>query len=121
MAESGSAAADAADPAPGPATFWETRPSPAARSAPTCDDAPDHRGHPRTGRPAEQPVTPGQQRQTPTRFRRRALQAAQRRQRAINKLKGFRAVATRYHNCDFMFRATVDVAMIRIWLRDPVS
>lgn len=41
-------------------------------------------------------------------------------ERAINKLKGHRAVATRYDKRDFMFRGTVDVASIRIWLRDPV-
>jgi transposase len=41
-------------------------------------------------------------------------------ERAINKLKGHRAVATRYDKRDYMFRGTVDVASIRIWLRDPV-
>jgi transposase len=41
-------------------------------------------------------------------------------ERAINKLKGHRAVATRYDKRDFVFRGTVDVASIRIWLRDPV-
>jgi transposase len=40
-------------------------------------------------------------------------------ERASNKLKGHRAVATRY-DCDYMFRGTIDVASIRIWLRDPV-
>lgn len=42
-------------------------------------------------------------------------------ERAINKLKGHRAVATRYDKRDFVFRGTVDVASIRIWLRDPVT
>ena len=37
------------------------------------------------------------------------------------KLKQFRAVATRYDKRDFMYQATIDVASIRIWLRDPVS
>ena len=40
-------------------------------------------------------------------------------ERAINKLKQYRAVATRYDKRDFVFRGTVDVAAIRIWLRDP--
>jgi hypothetical protein len=31
-----------------------------------------------------------------------------------------RAVATRYDKRDYVFRGTVDVASIRIWLRDPV-
>ena len=41
-------------------------------------------------------------------------------ERAINKLKSHRAVATRYDKRDFIFRGTIDVASIRIWLRDPV-
>ena len=41
-------------------------------------------------------------------------------ERAINKLKGFRAVATRYDKRDYIFRGTIEVASIRIWLRDPV-
>jgi len=41
-------------------------------------------------------------------------------ERAINKLKGHRAVATRYDKRDFIFRGTIDVASIRIWLRDPI-
>jgi transposase len=40
-------------------------------------------------------------------------------ERCINKLKQFRAVATRYE-CEYIFHGTVDVASIRIWLRDPV-
>lgn len=42
-------------------------------------------------------------------------------ERAINKLKQFRAVATRYDKREYMYAATVDVASIRIWLRDPVT
>jgi transposase len=40
-------------------------------------------------------------------------------ERAINKLCGARAVATRYDKRDFVYRGTIDVASIRIWLRDP--
>jgi transposase len=42
-------------------------------------------------------------------------------ERAINKLKGHRALATRFDKRDYIFRGTVDVASIRIWLRDPVT
>jgi transposase len=41
-------------------------------------------------------------------------------ERCINKLKQFRAVATRYDKRQYVFEGTVDVASIRIWLRDPV-
>jgi transposase len=41
-------------------------------------------------------------------------------ERCVNKLKAFRAVASRYDKREYMFAGTVDVASIRIWLRDPV-
>lgn len=42
-------------------------------------------------------------------------------ERAVNKLRCTRAVATRYDKRDFIYQGTIDVASIRIWLRDPVS
>jgi len=42
-------------------------------------------------------------------------------ERCINKLKQFRAVATRYDKREYVYRGTVNVASIRIWLRDPVQ
>lgn len=42
-------------------------------------------------------------------------------ERAINRLRVTRAVATRYDKRDFVYRGTIDVATIRIWLRDPVN
>jgi len=39
-------------------------------------------------------------------------------ERAVGKLKQFRAVATRYDKRAYMYLATVDVATIKIWLRD---
>ena len=41
-------------------------------------------------------------------------------ERAVNKLRDTRAVATRYDKRDYMYRGTLTVAAIRIWLRDPV-
>lgn len=40
-------------------------------------------------------------------------------ERCVNKkLKQFRAVATRYDKRDFMYQATVDIATMKIWVRD---
>jgi transposase len=41
-------------------------------------------------------------------------------QRCFSKLKQSRAAATRYDNRERIYQGTVDVASIRIWLRDPV-
>ncbi len=40
-------------------------------------------------------------------------------ERAVNKLRAHRAVGTRYDKRDYMYRGTVTVATIWIWLRDP--
>ena len=40
-------------------------------------------------------------------------------ERAVNKLRAHRAVGTRYDKRDYMYRGTVTVATISIWLRDP--
>lgn len=39
-------------------------------------------------------------------------------ERCVNRLKQFRAVATRYDKRDYMYRATLDIATMKIWLRD---
>jgi transposase len=41
-------------------------------------------------------------------------------ERAINLLRGYRAVATRYDKREFVYKGTIDVASIKIWLRHPV-
>jgi transposase len=41
-------------------------------------------------------------------------------ERAFGKLRQHRAIATRYDKRDYVWRGTIDVASIRIWLRDPV-
>lgn len=40
-------------------------------------------------------------------------------ERTINKLRDTRAVATRYDKREYVYAGTIDVASIRIWLRDP--
>jgi transposase len=42
-------------------------------------------------------------------------------ERCVSKLKNFRAVATRYDKRELIYQGTIDVASIRIWLRDPVK
>src|SRR6266702_401443 len=41
-------------------------------------------------------------------------------ERCFSKLKQFRAVATRYDKREFMYQGTIDLASIRLRLRDPV-
>jgi transposase len=40
-------------------------------------------------------------------------------ERAIGKLRQHRAIATRFDKRDYVWRGTIDVASIRIWLHDP--
>jgi transposase len=42
-------------------------------------------------------------------------------ERAFNKLKAFRAVAMRTDKREFVFQGTIDIASIKIWVRDPVT
>jgi transposase len=42
-------------------------------------------------------------------------------ERCFSKLRQFRAVATRYDKRQALYQGTVDLASIRIWLRDPVE
>src|SRR5262245_66164364 len=42
-------------------------------------------------------------------------------ERTINRLKAFRAVGMRTDKREFVYNGTIDVASIRIWLRQPSS
>jgi transposase len=50
------------------------------------------------------------------RFDRAAYRTRNRIERLINRLKQFRAVATRYDKLAVRFHATVNLAAIRLWL-----
>lgn len=39
----------------------------------------------------------------------------------MNKLRQFRAVATRYDKRAYIYQGTIHVATLRIWLNDPAS
>lgn len=53
--------------------------------------------------------------------RSRALKERNTVERCVNKLKNFRTVATRYDKRELIYQGTIDVASIRIWLRDPMK
>lgn len=42
-------------------------------------------------------------------------------ERAVNKLRGCRATATRYDKRDYIYRGTIAVTSIWIWLRNPTE
>ncbi|NUW36256.1 transposase [Nonomuraea sp. SMC257] len=42
-------------------------------------------------------------------------------ERCVDKLRRHRAVATRFDKRERIYQGTLDVASIRIWLRDPVT
>ena len=42
-------------------------------------------------------------------------------ERTFNKLKAFRAVTMRTDKREFVFKGTVDVASIKIWLSNPTK
>lgn len=42
-------------------------------------------------------------------------------ERTVNKLRGSRAVATRYDKRDYVYRGTLAVTSIWIWLRNPAT
>ena len=42
-------------------------------------------------------------------------------ERAVNKLRGCRATATRYDKRDYIYRGTIAVTSIWIWLRNPAE
>ena len=107
-------------PGPGPGGSWAIRRTPAPRSALTCaagsrPPSPSPRTRPATGCGAAAGAA-ARPPSTPAAYKQRNVV-----ERAFCQLRQHRAVATRYDKRDFVWRGTVDVASIRIWLRHPVS
>jgi len=91
------------------------------RSQPCLPGPPRHPcRHPGERGPEEEPPGPGTLRRAAVRLRSGRYKERNTVERCFSKLKQFRAVATRYDKRDFMYQGTVAVALIRIWLRDPV-
>jgi len=88
------------------------------RDSPTLARAAGRRVTPSRGRKGAQPDRGGRER--PPAFVPGCCKERNTVERCFSKLKQFRAVVTRYDKRDFMYRGTVDIASIRIWLRDPV-
>ena len=103
-----------------PGRRWPTRRTPPPPTAPTCAAAASG-GHPGEGGPEEDTAAPaGRSGGRPPAFDPGRYKERNTVERCFAKLKQFRAVATRYDKREFMYQGTVDVASIRIWLRDPV-
>ncbi len=56
----------------------------------------------------------------PPAFDREAYKERNTVERCVNKLRRHRAVATRYDKRQLIYQGTLNVASVRIWLRDPV-
>lgn len=106
--------------APPQDTCWATRPSPTRPSADNAAAARSPRQSPNPPTKSAHHTKRGSRSGRPPAFDPERYKQRNTAERCINKLKAFRAVATRYDKCDFMYQATIDIASIRIWLKDPV-
>ena len=79
----------------------------------------DQSHHPRTRRPVKNRLKRGSRGGRPPAFDAAAYKQRNTVERAFCQLRQYRAVATRYDKRDYVWRGTIDVASIRIWLRHP--
>ena len=114
---SGNAPTPAQLPAPSPAQgarqHHQAPLTSLGRPGPHLTQPPDIRGH-------GQQAVDSYDRRFPRGSIRLCMQSDSLLERCFSKLKQFRAVATRYDKREQIYQGTVDVASIRIWLRDPV-
>jgi len=103
-----------------PARVLATRRIPAPRSALTCAAAAIKATISEPADQARNRLRRGSQGGRPPAFDPASYKQRNVVERAFGRLRQHRAVATRYDKRDFVWRGTVDVASIRIWLRDPV-
>ena len=96
---------------------WSERPEGPGGHSPRAINGTQSSATPGPPGPPHIPRFPGR---PARRIRQRALQEANTVERAINRLKGFRAVATRYEKRAYIYLGTVTLAALTIWLRhDP--
>ena len=102
----------------GPAGSGPTRPIPARPSGLTCASAISRRPSPSPADQIRGRQGGGSKGGRPPAFDPGAYKQRNTVERAFSRLRQHRAVATRYDKRDFVYRGTVDVAAIRIWLRN---
>ena len=67
------------------------------------------------------PVSRGSAGGRPPRFDKQIYKDRNTVERGISRLRGYRAVATRYDKREVVYKGTINVASIVIWLRDPTK
>jgi transposase len=96
---------------------WQTRPTHPAATAATCDDAESRTPSRNVSTSKDAGRTEVSRGGWPTGFDRERYKKRNTVERAINRLKGFRAVATRYEKRAYVYLGTVTLAALMVWLR----
>lgn len=106
-------------PEPGPTGFWLTRRIRPGRSGTRCGRRGIKATIPQPSNQLKGRLARGSRGGRPPKFDKVIYKDRNTIERTFNRLRGFRAVATRYDERDFVYRGTIDVASIRIWLANP--
>jgi Domain of unknown function (DUF222) len=106
-------------PGPGPVPRWRQGVLPGGQPL-LAAQARDQDGHPGEGRPEGTPPRPRQRGRPTARLRPRTIQRAHHRRAVFRQAQAVPCRRDRYGKREFMYQGTVDLASIRIWLRDLV-